>query len=103
MLVTAHELKLGVSEGTAYEQYGRRIGLIPYVKFSSLIAQNLKKGNKGFTELLRQEALEAFEERKELAKRLGEEAGTKLLAPMMLMLLLVFLIILIPAFMSFRI
>lgn len=103
MMVTAHELKLGISEGSAYEQYGRRVGLIPYIKFSSLISQNLKKGNKGFTDLLRQEALEAFENRKEMAKRLGEEAGTKLLAPMMLMLLLVFLIILVPAFISFRI
>ncbi len=103
MLVTAHELKLGISEGTAYEQYGRRIGLLPYIKFSSLVSQNLKKGNKGFTEQLRQEALEAFGERKETAKRLGEEAGTKLLAPMMLMLILVFIIILVPAFLSFQI
>jgi tight adherence protein C len=102
MLTTAHELKLGLSESTAYEQYGRRIGLIPYIKFSSLVAQNLKKGNKGFTELLRKEAIEAFEDRKETAKRLGEEAGTKLLIPMMIMLIIVFLIILIPAFWSFR-
>lgn len=103
MLVTANELRLGGSENTAYEQYGRRIGLIPYIKFGSLITQNLKKGNKGFTELLKQEAMEAFEERKETAKRLGEEAGTKLLMPMMLMLVIVFMIILIPAFISFRI
>ncbi len=103
MLTTAHELKLGLPESIAYEQYGRRIGLIPYIKFSSLITQNLKKGNKGFTELLMREAIEAFEDRKETAKRLGEEAGTKLLIPMMIMLILVFLIILIPAFSSFGI
>lgn len=102
MLATASELRLGVSETTAYEQYGRRIGLIPYVKFGTLITQNLKKGNRGFTELLKYEAAEAFEERKETAKRLGEEAGTKLLMPMLLMLVLVFMIILIPAFMSFQ-
>jgi hypothetical protein len=103
MLTTVNELKLGSSENNAYEQYGRRIGLIPYIKFSSLISQNRKKGNRGFTELLRQEALEAFEDRKEMAKRLGEEAGTKLLAPMMFLLLIVFLIIMIPAFMAFKI
>ncbi len=103
MLITVNELKLGVSENNAYEQYGRRIGLIPYIKFSSLISQSRKKGNRGFTELLRQEALEAFEDRKEMAKRLGEEAGTKLLAPMMFLLLIVFLIIMIPAFMAFQI
>ncbi len=102
MLATASELRLGVSEATAYEQYGRRIGLIPYIKFGTLITQNLKKGNRGFTELLKYEAAEAFEERKETAKRLGEEAGTKLLMPMLLMLVLVFMIILIPAFISFQ-
>lgn len=102
MLITANELKLGLTESSAYEQYGRRINLLPYIKFGSLITQNLKKGNKGFTELLRKEAIEAFEDRKEMAKRLGEEAGTKLLMPMMLMLVIVFLIILIPAFIAFR-
>jgi tight adherence protein C len=103
MLVTAHELRLGASESNAYESYGRRVGLIPYIRFVSLVSQNLKKGSRGFTELLRKEAMEAFEDRKEIARRLGEEAGTKLLAPMMLLLIIVFLIIMIPAFMAFRI
>jgi tight adherence protein C len=103
MLITVNELKLGVPENIAYEQYGRRIGLIPYIKFSSMISQNLKKGTRGFTDLLMKEAREAFEERKETAKRLGEEAGTKLLIPMMVLLIMVFLIIMIPAFMAFRI
>lgn len=101
MLTTAHEIKLGIPEHIAYEQYGRRTGLIPYIKFSSLITQNLKKGTKGFTDLLIYEAVEAFENRKEIAKRLGEEAGTKLLLPMMAMLIMVLLIIMIPAFMAF--
>ena len=102
MLTTVHELQLGLAENIAYEQYGRRTGLISYIKFSSLISQNLKKGTKGFTQLLLQEAIEAFEDRKETAKRLGEEAGTKLLIPMMIMLIIVFLMIMIPAFMAFR-
>jgi hypothetical protein len=71
------------------------------MKFSTLIAQNLKKGNSGLCELLGREAVEAFESRKETAKRLGEEAGVKLLGPMMIMLIIVFMIILIPAFLSF--
>jgi hypothetical protein len=103
MLATTYELKLGVPENKAYEQFGRRTGLIPYIKFSSLISQNLKKGTKGFTELLLHEATQAFENRKESAKRQGEEAGTKLLIPMMLLLVIVFLIIMIPAFMAFQI
>lgn len=103
MLITVHELRLGVPEVIAYEQFGRRTGILPYLKFSSLIAQNLKKGNRGLSELLSREAIDAFEERKELAKRLGEEAGTKLLLPMMILLIIVFAIIMVPAFMSFGI
>lgn len=101
MLLTVHKLRLSVPEPIAYEAFGRRTGLVPYMKFSTLIAQNLKKGNSGLCELLGREAVEAFESRKETAKRLGEEAGVKLLGPMMIMLIIVFMIILIPAFLSF--
>ena len=100
MLATVNELKVGISEHVAYKEFGRRIGLINYIKFSSLLSQNLKKGTKGFTELLMHEAREAFEERKETAKRLGEEAGTKLIFPMMIMLLIILLMIMIPAFLT---
>ena len=101
MLLTVHKLRLSVPEPIAYEAFGRRTGLVPYMKFSTLIAQNLKKGSSGLCELLSREAAEAFESRKETAKRLGEEAGVKLLGPMMVMLIIVFMIILIPAFLSF--
>ncbi len=103
MIFTKHELELGVSEIIAYESFGRRTGLTPYMKFSTLIAQNLKKGSKGLSELLGREATEAYEDRKETAKRLGEEAGTKLLGPMIMMLIIVFILILVPAFISFGI
>ena len=43
---------------------------------------------------------EAFLERKNIAKRLGEEAGTKLLLPMFLMLAVVLVIVIGPAFLS---
>lgn len=103
MLVTTHELKLGINEAAAYEQFGKRTGVLPYMKLSTLIVQNLKKGNKGLVELLNREAIDAFEERKELAKRMGEEAQTKLLGPMLLMLVLVLAIIMIPALKAFNI
>jgi len=103
MIITYGELKIGTSETTAYERFGRRVKLLPYLRFSSLIAQNVKKGSVGLLGQLELEAVEAFEERKELAKRMGEEAGTKLLVPMMLMLLIVLAIIMVPAFLSFGI
>ena len=44
----------------------------------------------------------AFEERKNRAKQLGEEAGTKLLLPMFLMLAVVLAVVIIPAFLSIQ-
>jgi len=102
MVITAREISLGISETTAYEQFAKRAGLLPYMKFATLISQNLRKGSKGLSQLLSNEAAEAYEERKETAKKLGEQAGTKLLLPMMIMLLIVLIIIIIPAFMSFK-
>lgn len=101
MTATLYELKLGIPESQAYEQFGQRTGLLPYIKFSSCLVQNLKKGNKDMVSILKIEAMEAFHERKATAKKLGEEASTKLLGPMAIMLLIVFAIIMIPAFLSF--
>ena len=49
-------------------------------------------------DLLRLEAIQSFEERKARARRLGEEAGIKLLLPMFLMLAEVLVIVVVPAF-----
>ena len=67
--VTLYELNNGVAEGKAYEAFGRRMQLMPYMKFASLLAQNVTKGMDGVLAALELEALNAFEDRKELAKR----------------------------------
>ena len=73
-----------------------------YMRLGALLSQNLRKGTRGLTQMLRMEAIQAFEERKARAKRLGEEAGTKLLAPMFLMLAVVLVIVIVPAFLSIQ-
>lgn len=100
MVATHNEIQNGVTEIEAYDHFGRRVQLVPYMKLSSLLVQNTKKGTADLLQLLEYEAIQAFEERKEVAKRLGEEAGTKLLGPMVLMLFIVLAIIMIPAFMQ---
>ena len=103
MLLTCHELDSGISESAAYEHFGRRCRMIQYMKFSNLLVQNLRKGSNGILEALRQEAKNAFEDRRNTARKLGEEAGTKLLLPMMLMLGIVMVLIIIPAYFSFSV
>ncbi len=98
---TMAQLEVGMPELRAYEQFGRRCALLSYLRFTTILTQNLKKGSSGIALLLRMEAQEAFSERKNQARRKGEEAGTKLLLPMGGMLVLVFVLILVPAFASF--
>lgn len=100
---TMAQLEVGMPEMRAYEQFGRRCALLSYLRFAAILTQNLKKGASGVAELLRMEANEAFSERKNQARRKGEEAGTKLLLPMGGMLVIVFVLILVPAFASFSI
>lgn len=103
METTLHQLETGVSELTAYEEFGKRCNTREYLKLSSLLQQNLKKGSKGLNDMLQAEASLAFEQRKCLAVKRGEEAGTRLLAPMILMLIVVMVIVMAPALMSFNI
>jgi len=99
--VAKQNLEMGMAEEKVYYQLGRRLKLGCYIKLMSLLEQNVKKGAKGLAYYFEQEERNALEERKNLAKRYGEEAGTKLLGPMMLQLLVVMLIIMVPALMSF--
>ncbi len=97
------QLKRGMSERAVYERFGVRCRIREYMKFSSLLIQNLKKGTRELTGLLELEAIDAFEERKNQVKKYGEEAGTKLLVPMVIMLIVVMIIIMFPAIMTFTV
>lgn len=101
ILLLCYELQSGIPEVEAYEHLGKRCQVQPYMKLSALLSQNLRKGSNDLLVLLRQEAAGAFAERKNTAKKLGEEAGTKLLVPMMMMLCIVMVLIMIPAYFSF--
>lgn len=102
MLLAYREMQDGVGELRVYEQFGERCGMPQYRKLSMLIIQNLRKGSAGLRQSLEKEVADAFTLRKNLAKKAGEEAGTKILLPMMLMLCIVMVIILVPAFLSFQ-
>ena len=100
LLYTCRELRSGVSEGAAYEHFGRRTGMQEYIRLTTLLTQNLKRGNSSLLERLREEADKVSEERLQRIRKLGEEAGTSLLVPMVMMLGVVMVIIMIPAFMT---
>ena len=97
ILYTCRELQSGVSEPAACLNLGRRCALPEYIKLSTLLEQNLKKGSPGLAQTLENEAMLSLEERISTARKEGEQAGTKLLFPMVLMLGVVLAVLMVPA------
>lgn len=102
MLTACRELESGMGEERVYERFGERCGQPGYRRLGSILTQNLRKGSHGLVRMLEEEAANAFEERKQVAKQYGEEAGTKLLMPMILMLGIVMVLLIVPAILSFQ-
>ncbi len=100
MLYAMRRMENGLGEERAYLEFGERCELQKYKRFSGVLVQNLRKGNREIMQLLLSESDAAFEERKALARKYGEEAATKLLFPMILLLGVIMAILLVPAFLS---
>lgn len=92
----------GESIDDALLQFGKRSRVPDILKFTTLVAQDLRKGDKNMTESINKLVSEAWEERKKLVLELGSKASTKLLLPMMLMLVLVIIIVMTPAINTFN-
>lgn len=102
MLITRYEIESGRGEVQAFEAFGERCGAQRYRKFSGFFVQNLRKGSNSLCDILEKEMLDLFAEKRNTAKRYGEEATTKMLFPMLLMLGIVIFIIMVPAVISFQ-
>ena len=96
-----HDLDTGVPENESYRRFGERCAQVRYRTFATLLIQNLQRGSRQLIELLERESIEAFDERKRKARMAGETALTKLLIPMVMMLGIVLVLILVPAFLRF--
>jgi tight adherence protein C len=96
------DIRAGKSEIGAYEDFDKRCRIPEITKFISVILQNMKKGNNEMVSILRLQATECWEMRKNAAKRLGEEASTKMLFPAMIMFLAVLLVVAVPAVLALK-
>lgn len=97
------KIKNGLSEKESYELLAKRCNLPCYKKLSGILIQYLQKGGSSILYELKNEALKASEEEKRRLQKKGEEMGTKLLVPMMLMLGIVMVFIMVPALFSFQV
>lgn len=90
------DMQNGMSEIDAYVAFGNRCGVTFVKKFISMLVQNLAKGNKELIEFLKQESAVCWEEKKHIVKRQGEAAASKLMLPLGMILIGIFVMILVP-------
>lgn len=93
----------GESERAVYQQFCEEIPASCYHKLMRILLGSLEKGTKGVEIRLEEESRSAFEQRILLAKKRGEEASTKMLIPLMLMMMIVMGIVMLPALIQFQI
>ena len=101
ILRTWYEMENGVLEQDAFAHFGERCGIPEYKSFALLLAQNQKKGGYRLPQILEKEVQDAFETRKRQARIAGEKAAIRLALPMGMMLVVVLVIIMVPALLSF--
>ncbi len=89
-------MRNGVSEIDAYIDFGSRCGSTMVKKFVSMLAQNLAKGNKELVDFLKGETVVSWEEKKHLVRRQGEKANNRMMLPLGMILIGIFVMILVP-------
>ena len=101
MAVALSEIKSGLSQSEALNNLAARCQVREVTQFVSLLNQNIRKGGDKLECEIKKEAMESLESKKEDVRKRAEQAGTKLLIPMTLLLIIVFVLIIYPAFGSF--
>lgn len=95
------DVKGGLPLTDALENMSKNCGVREITLFVGLINRNIKKGGRDVAAELRKAADESSREKREKIRRKAETAGTRLLIPMVFLLIIVFALIMIPAFESF--
>ena len=100
--LAAQEIRSGKSEPKAYEDFAKRCRTPEVTRAVSVLLQNVKKGNAELVSILRVHANECWEMRKNAARKLGEEASSKMLLPMAIMLVSILMIVAAPAILALQ-
>ena len=102
ILIMEQQMNNGISQKDACYNWGMQFKTDSYQKLSLILMQSFTKGAKEAAILMETEEREAFSRRVDRAKREGEEASTRLLLPMILLLGEVMLLVMYPALIRFQ-
>ena len=102
ILQMSRKIEEGESERFVYQQFAEEIPVDSFRRLMRMLSGSVEKGTDGMEIRLQEECRRAFEQRIVHAKKLGEEASTKMLAPLMFMMLLIMAIVMLPALLQFQ-
>lgn len=98
MQMAVNEMNNGVAEVDAIYNFGTRCIIPEIKKFTSTIIQGITKGNSELTAMLQEQSKEVWQLKKQIVRREGEKAGSKLLIPICIMFVGILIMILVPIF-----
>ncbi len=101
MKLTSDEISNGVTEVKAYRDFAERCNVKEIRKFASTLIQNIQKGNREITNLIKGMANDSWQQKKYNVKIRGELASSKLMLPVGIMLVAIMIMIIVPIFSSF--
>ncbi len=92
------EIKNGTSSADALYEFGQRCMLPEIKKFASTLIQGINQGNRELAAMLAQQSREVWSMKKQLVRRMGEVANSKLLIPMCITFIGILIMVMIPIF-----
>lgn len=98
MRLAVDEMNNGVAEIDAVYNFGTRCIIPEIKKFTSTIIQGITKGNSELTAMLQEQSQEVWQLKKQIVRREGEKAASKLLIPICIMFIGILIMILVPIF-----
>ncbi len=98
MQVAVNEMNNGVADVDAIYNFGMRCIIPEIKKFTSTIVQGMTKGNSELTAMMQEQSKEVWQLKKQIVRREGEKAASKLLIPICIMFVGILIMILVPIF-----
>lgn len=98
MRLAVDEMNNGVADVDAIYNFGMRCIIPEIKKFTSTIVQGIVKGNSELTIMLQEQSKEVWQLKKQLVRREGEKAASKLMLPMCIMFVGILVMIIVPIF-----
>ena len=102
MEITRREIMGGVFEDRAYANFGRRCAAPEYLRLGSLLETYVQQGNRELFQALEHEAANALSGDLMRVKKRGEQAGTLLLIPILMLFALTLVLVTAPALMQMQ-